>query len=73
MTEGSPAKLILRFAMPLLIGNLFQQFYSIVDSAVVGRFVGENEFGGIGCTGSIDYLIFSLGYGMSAGIGVLVA
>ncbi|MGM9668334.1 MAG: MATE family efflux transporter [Faecousia sp.] len=73
MTEGSPAKLILRFAMPLLIGNLFQQFYSIVDAAVVGRFVGENEFGGIGCTGSIDYLIFSLGYGMSAGIGVLVA
>ena len=73
MTEGAPSSLLLRFSIPLLIGNLFQQFYSLVDSVVIGRFVGENELGGIGCTGSIDFLIFSIGYGMSADIGILVA
>ena len=73
MTEGSPASLLLQFSIPLLLGNLFQQFYSLVDSVIVGQFVGSDELGGIGATGSIDYLIFSLGYGMSGGIGVLVA
>lgn len=73
LTEGSPSSLLLRFSVPMLIGNLFQQLYSLVDSIVVGRFVGDNELGGIGCTGSVDFLIFSIGYGMSAGIGVLVA
>ena len=73
MTEGSPASLILRFTVPMMIGNLFQQFYNLADSIIVGRFVGSNELGGIGCTGSIGFLIFSLGYGISAGLGILVA
>lgn len=73
MTEGNPAKLILQFSIPLLLGNLFQQFYSLVDSVIVGQFVGSEELGGIGATGSIDFLIFSIGYGMSGGIGVLIA
>ena len=73
MTEGRPASLLLRFTIPLLVGNIFQQFYNLVDSIVVGRFVGSNELGGIGCTGSINYLIFSIGYGMSAGVGVQMA
>ena len=41
MTKGSPAKLILAFTIPILIGNLFQQFYSMVDTAIVGQFVGK--------------------------------
>ncbi len=73
MTQGNPGLLLLKFSIPLLIGSLFQELYSLVDSIIIGRFVGENEFGGIGCTGSIHYLIFSVGYGISAGIGVLVS
>ncbi len=73
MTQGSPAKLILRFSLPLLLGNLFQQLYSVVDSVVIGQFVGSEQLGGIGCTGSADNLIFSLGYGISGGIGILTA
>lgn len=73
MTRGSPARLILRFSLPLLLGNLFQQLYNVVDSVVVGQFVGSEQLGGIGCTGSVDYLIFSLGYGISGGIGILTA
>lgn len=73
MTTGSPAKQILYFAIPLMIGNIFQQLYNLVDSIVVGRFVGSNELGGIGCTSSIQYLIFSLGYGISSGLGILTA
>lgn len=72
MTEGSPMALLLRFAIPMMIGNLFQQMYNVVDAAVIGRFVGGNELGGIGATGSIHYLIFSLGYGMASGIGIRI-
>lgn len=73
MTVGSPLGLILRFTLPMMIGNIFQQLYNLVDSIVVGRFVGSLELGGIGCTGSIHYLVFSLGYGISSGIGVMLA
>lgn len=73
MTTGPPGRLIFRFAIPLMVGNLFQQLYNLVDSIVIGRFVGGTELGGIGCTSSIDYLIFSLGYGVSSGIGIMVA
>lgn len=70
LTAGSPGKQILTFALPMMIGNIFQQFYNLADSIVVGRFVGPNELGGIGSIGSLHFLIFSLGYGMSAGIGI---
>ena len=54
MTEGSPAKLLLSFTLPMLIGNLFQQFYNMVDSIVVGRFVGANALGSVGVCASIN-------------------
>lgn len=73
MTEGSPVRLLLAFTAPMLFGNIFQQVYNLVDSIVVGKFVGSNELGGIGCTGSIHYLIFSIGFGMSVGVGVLIS
>ena len=65
MTEGSPAKLLLRFTLPMLIGNLFQQFYNMVDSIVVGRFVGANALGAVGATGSLNFLFFAMSFGMS--------
>ena len=73
MTEGNPAKLILSFTIPMLIGNLFQQLYNMVDSIIVGRFVGANALAAVGSTGSINFLFFSLSFGISAGIGVIVS
>lgn len=73
MTEGSPVKLILMFTLPMLVGNLFQQFYNMVDSIVVGRFVGANALAAVGATGSLNFLFFSLCFGVSAGVGVVVS
>jgi Na+-driven multidrug efflux pump len=50
MTSGSPTKLILKFSLPMLIGNLFQQFYNMVDSIVVGKFVGSNALAAVEST-----------------------
>lgn len=73
MTEGSPVKLILSFTLPMLIGNLFQQFYNMVDSIVVGRFVGANALAAVGATGSINFLFFSMSFGIASGVGVVVS
>ena len=73
MTEGSPAKLLLRFTIPMLIGNLFQQFYNMVDSIVVGRFVGSNALAAVGATGSLNFLFFAVSFGIAAGVGVVVS
>ena len=53
MTAGSPAKLIVRFALPLMLGNLFQQFYSMVDAVIVGRYLGKNPLAAVGSTSSL--------------------
>lgn len=73
MTKGSPAKLLIRFSIPMLVGNLFQQFYNMIDAMVVGRYVGANALGAVGATGSINFLFFSLTFGLSAGIGVVIS
>lgn len=73
MTTGSPAKHILKFALPLLIGNLFQQLYNMVDSVVVGNFVGKNALAAVGSCGSMNFLFFSLSSGLAIGIGIIVA
>ena len=73
MTEGSPAKLLLKFTIPMLIGNLFQQFYNMVDSIVVGRFVGSNALAAVGATGSLNFLFFAMSFGIAAGVGVVVS
>ena len=57
MTTGSPVKLILFFSIPLLIGNIFQQFYSMVDTIIVGRFLGVKALAAVGSTGSMSFLI----------------
>ena len=57
MTTGSPTKHLLQFATPLLIGNLFQQFYNMVDSLVVGNYVGANALAAVGNCGSMNFLV----------------
>ncbi len=73
MTNGSPTKLILQFSLPMLIGNLFQQFYNMVDSIVVGKFVNYEALAAVGATSSLIFLIFGLTFGLSAGISIVIS
>lgn len=73
MTEGSPAKLIIAFAIPLLIGNIFQQLYSMADMYIVGHTISADALGAIGCTFSISGLLISFAQGLTSGFCVLVA
>ena len=54
MTVGSPTRLLVGFSVPMIIGNIFQQFYSMVDAIVVGKFVGVDALAAIGATGSFN-------------------
>ena len=73
MTEGSPWRHILRFAMPVLAGSLLQQLYNTVDAIVVGNFSGEAALSAVGTTGSFAFLFLAIAMGFSAGNGVVVA
>ena len=73
MTVGSPLKLILCFAIPLMLGTLFQQFYSMVDTIIVGQFLGVDALAGVGATGSINFLIIGFCNGVCNGFVVPVA
>ena len=57
MTNGSPMRLILGFSVPLLFGFLFQQFYNLVDTLIVGRYLGVDALAAVGSTGSVNFLI----------------
>ena len=67
MTNGNEMRHILRFTIPLLFGNLFQQFYNIIDSVIVGRYLGKDAIAAVGATGSITYLFYTLCIGLSIG------
>lgn len=73
LTVGSPMKLILGFMLPLIFGLLFQQFYSMVDTVVVGKFLGVDALAGVGSTGSISFLVLGLCNGICAGFAIPVA
>lgn len=73
MTTGSPMKLILGFSVPLLFGFLFQQFYSVVDTVIVGRFLGVEALAGVGSTGSINFMIVGFCMGVCNGFAIPVA
>ncbi len=73
MTQGSPWHHIITFSMPLLVGNLFQQFYNLVDSLVVGNYVGADALAAVGTCGSLGFLFFSLSSGLAIGIGILAS
>ena len=62
MTNGNPAKLIILFALPLIAGNIFQQFYSMADTIIVGRTIGVNALAAVGCTGSLSFFYWDLSY-----------
>jgi len=73
MTKGSPAKLIAKFIVPIIIGNIFQQFYSMVDTIIVGRFVGLDALAAVGATGTICFLILGFAQGLTTGFTVMTA
>ena len=70
LTTGDPMKLILGFAVPLLGGLLFQQFYNMVDSLIVGRFLGVKALAGVGSTGSINFMIIGFCMGVCNGFAI---
>ena len=73
MTNGSPTKIILNFTFPIFIGNVFQQFYNMADTVIVGKFVGTKALAAVGSTGTIMFLIYGFVTGMTAGFTVLTA
>lgn len=73
MTSGNPAHLLIVFALPMLVGNLFQQGYNLVDSIIVGKYVGSAALAAVGATGSVTFLFFSVSYGISSGAGIVTS
>lgn len=73
MTKGSPMKLMLQFALPLLIGNLLQQTYNIIDAAIVGQILGAKALASVGASSSVQFLVLGFCIGCCAGFGVPVA
>ena len=69
MTEGSPLRLLILFAIPMLIGNLFQQVYNLADSMIVGRMLGADALAAVGSTGSVSFLFFPSATGWAAAEG----
>ena len=68
MTEGSPMKLILGFSIPMLFGMLFQQFYNLVDTMIVGKTLGVDALAGVGATSSINFMIIGFCMGVCGGM-----
>ena len=73
LTSGSPLKVILLFSLPLVLGNLFQQFYALADTIIVGRFCGVGALASVGATGSVNYLILGFVIGVCNGFAIPIA
>ena len=73
MTKGSPMKLILGFSIPLLFGFLFQQFYNLMDTVIVGRFLGKDNLAAVGATSSINFMIIGFCMGICSGFSIPVS
>lgn len=73
LTTGTPAKLIFLFTIPLLVGNIFQQFYNMVDMIIVGQTIGKEALAAVGATGSITFLIIGFAQGLTAGLSIITA
>ncbi len=73
LTVGKPMKLVVSFALPLLFGVLFQQFYSFVDTAIVGRYLGAEKLAAVGATGSVNFLVIGLCLGLCSGFAIPIA
>ena len=73
MTTGNPLRIILMFSIPILIGNVFQQLYSMVDTVIVGQCLGEDALAAVGLTGSLVFLVLGFANGIGQGFGVMVS
>ena len=73
MIKGNPLKLMLQFAFPLLLGNLLQQTYNIIDAAIVGQILGAKALASVGASSSIQFLVLGFCMGSCTGFGVPVA
>lgn len=73
MTEGSSFKIIMGFALPMLLGLLFQQFYSMVDTIIVGKWLGVDSLAAVGSTGSINFMIIGFCMGVCSGFSIPVS
>ena len=73
MTQGEPAKLLLLFALPMLIGSVFQMMYNMVDTIVVGRFVSVEALAAIGATSSATAFLLQVGSGLTNAVSVVLA
>ena len=73
LTKGSPMRLILRFGIPVLLGNLFQQLYNVVDTAIVGKTLGGGALAAVGSTGSVNFLVVGFCIGVCCGFAIPVA
>lgn len=73
MTEGTPWKVILRFSIPVLMGNLFQQLYSLADAMIIGRLVGVYPLAGVGAAAAMSFLVLGFATGLTGGFSVVTA
>lgn len=72
MTNGKPGRLILLFSLPIILGNVFQQFYTLIDTLIVGQTLGVDALAAVGCTGSVTLLVLSFIQGFTTGFSVLL-
>lgn len=73
MTEGKPLGLIFRFALPLLLGNILQQTYNVIDAAIVGRILGSDALASVGASSSVQFLVLGFCTGICCGFGIPLA
>ncbi len=73
LTKGVPLKVLLRFALPMLLANLFQQVYNLTDSVVVGQYVGTDALGAVGLSFSVFFLLVSVSQGLGIGCSVVIS
>ncbi len=73
MTSGNPLKIILLFSLPVLLGNIFQQFYNMVDTIIVGQYLGEDALAAVGSTGCTMFLVLGFANGIAQGFGVMIS
>lgn len=73
MTSGNPLLLIIKFALPLLAGNILQQTYNIIDAAIVGRTLGANALASVGASSSVQFLVLGFCIGICCGFGIPIA
>ena len=73
MTNGSPSKILFYFALPMVVGNIFQQLYNIVDSIIVGSFVGVNALAAVGASYPITFVLITVANGASIGCSVVIS